>query len=81
MEEMIRESEAKTKWCPFARQSATQATHADGSMHDDGPTVNRWGDIKNQRLSRCIGSTCMAWQSPNNIFGYCGLVTNQEHAR
>ncbi len=81
--------EAKTKWCPFVRQSA-QAAHSNRGNHPNAANVN------------CIGSECMAWlwrdqdtlatavdwvqadptrkleefkaRAPTN--GYCGLAGN-----
>lgn len=49
------EDEAKTKWCPFARQSVTIDNR--GSPLN-GFSANRFNDDK---ASMCIASACMAW--------------------
>lgn len=69
----MNEDEAKTKWCPFARNQ---------------PAINRGGmDFLHDCDPRCIGSECMAWRwnkdnrqevghdeigAPER--GYCGLA-------
>lgn len=68
------ETEAKTKWCPMAR-------------NDDPPGSNRgWHTTSPERpyLPReclCIASACMMWRNPeppesalHSLKGYCGLV-------
>lgn len=71
---MMTEEQAKTKWCPLAR---------DYCFADDSSavTINRWRG-KPGVGSMCIGSECMAWQwapgRPDNATsgeyfnGYCG---------
>ena len=81
---MLTEEQAKTKWCPFARQ----ATGLDGH----GPAFNRsafgW--------EFCVASACMAWRwghfigpdgwtadrkcdsAPDPTHGYCGLAGKVE---
>ena len=78
---MTTEAKAKTKWCPFVRQSA-QAAHSNRGDHPNDGNVN------------CIGSDCMAWRwqwviedqpvplgvnaheidADGNWLGYCGLA-------
>jgi hypothetical protein len=61
------ESEAKTKWCPFVRQSAT---FKDGF----GLSYNR-SAVENAPECRCIGSNCMVWRWSvmRDGHGFCGL--------
>jgi len=79
------EDEAKTKWCPMAREYVINATAADVGQSE---TNMPYGDIT------CIASECMAWQwivtpeeaekrgrvgmtyQPNEktAGGYCGLA-------
>jgi hypothetical protein len=61
------EAEAKKKWCPFARVTC------DG----EGP-YNRDADGGPAHASKCIASSCMAWNrcsdgSKSNS-GYCGFA-------
>lgn len=50
------EAEAKTKWCPFVRMTASQ-----GEWH-----INRDPSLPSAptdtQAYRCIGSACMAWR-------------------
>ena len=73
------EEEAKTKWCPFVRQSA-QAARSNRGDHPNASNVN------------CIGSACMAWRVTDDECmpvkkysvtvsfpaGYCGLAGKPE---
>ena len=64
------ETEAKTKWCPFARSAQWIDT-------DTRVVINREPgvDYRFPMQCRCLGSTCMAWQkmiTPEH--GYCGLA-------
>lgn len=45
------EEEAKTKWCPHARETMD---HGHGA-------ANR--DYSGKPISKCLGSTCMAWRT------------------
>lgn len=80
------EDEAKTKWCPMAKQVAI-----DGDMKVLGSTsFNRTskpdGSIVMPSSCFCIGSACMAWKEikihkyelgevyQTDITGYCGLA-------
>lgn len=69
------EDEAKTKWCPFAREASTPGGWNRG-VFSDGPR------------SKCLGSQCMAWRATDREAvpcqpdgepdfkeaGYCGLA-------
>jgi len=68
------EDEAKTKWCPFIRETE----HPDGVLQTNRSDLSRgsWN---------CIGSACMAWRwkmtwdetgigVEENFHGYCGLA-------
>ncbi len=68
----MKESEAKTKWCPMVRYGA-DAINKD---IEDGPYYHAY---------RCIGSDCMMWRQQRNLEddgtvtllvdeGYCGLT-------
>jgi hypothetical protein len=63
------ESEAKTKWCPFARVGSE--TSGLGAMNRD---VRK--GVMPEAL--CIGSACMAWRltrpSDERYGGGCGLA-------
>lgn len=50
------EAEAKTKWCPFARQMVTIDSPPGNPLQ--GYSANRFDG---NRMSLCIGSGCMAW--------------------
>lgn len=58
------ESEAKTKWCPFARIAHVSGATANSRAHND-PDLSQ----------DCIGSACMAWRwNHERGGGYCGLA-------
>ena len=71
------EDEAKTKWCPFVRQSTTVSA-----------TYNRTDSGGAPKSCLCIAGDCMAWRwladyTPNakgqmrkiqTAYGYCGLA-------
>lgn len=71
----LTEEEARQKWCPFARVSASNfpepGNHA--SNRDAGGSVPSNG-------SNCLASECMAWRikrlvgRDEQVAGYCGLV-------
>jgi hypothetical protein len=67
------EEEAKTKWCPFARELYSR-------MGTFGP-ANRFRH-HNEGYSRCIASQCMAWRwvddEPDIGVGFCGLAGKYE---
>jgi len=60
------EDEAKTKWCPMARNFATDqnGNHGVGNRDADGPMA----------ISNCLASGCMAWRVLGQRTGYCGLA-------
>ncbi len=47
----LTEEEAMGKWCPVVRY-----------QEHNYPSGNRWGDMENQPICRCIASRCMAWR-------------------
>ena len=72
---MLKESEAKLKWCPLARMN-------NGVFGG----FNRWDDKPDHPACMCVASACMAWRSevvslshadrdgehPEIVMGYCG---------
>lgn len=68
------ETEAKTKWCPFARVPQDYNVSY-GETQLMVVAVNRSGE--GLPIGECIGSKCMAWRSDHtegNGHGYCGLA-------
>lgn len=65
---ILKEADALTKWCPFAR-------HYD-VRNGEPVTVNR-RDGKGDIDCRCIASDCMAWQWRDDTLriGQCGLAS------
>jgi hypothetical protein len=63
------EEEAKTKWCPFARNLVT-LDNAEGNPFFVA-SANRFSEVK---MSPCIASSCMAWRSVFGDSGYCGMA-------
>lgn len=64
------EEQAKTKWCPFVRLTASQ-----GEWHTSrDPSLPSAPD--DTQAYRCIASACMAWRSRHPENGYCGLAGN-----
>jgi hypothetical protein len=62
---MLSPSEAKTKWCPFAR------------IQDKQGAYNRLPDGSVPLQGRCFGGNCMAWKSlKNSNIGFCGITDN-----
>ena len=63
---MMTESEAKTKWCPFARMLAhTYAQDGKGRIFEGGYSYNRSPDDDECYIptgAKCIASGCMAWR-------------------
>lgn len=72
---ILRESDAKTKWCPYAMVAEMKR---DGAT---GPSYNRergWKADLIPEFSRCLGRECMMWESISNMNevepkGYCGF--------
>jgi hypothetical protein len=55
------EDEAKTKWCPFARDSNTGGNRIRyGAGSDDAPPPEYGGEAAAE--FPCIASACMAWR-------------------
>lgn len=52
------EDEAKTKWCPFARQMVSLDNTVTGSPNEIA-SANRFHKGK---VTLCLGSGCMAWR-------------------
>lgn len=80
----MKEDEAKTKWCPFARVCVLGPD--DDSMIGFNRIQRNDEDVNEFQTNgpmRCIGSACMAWRwldtpkdEPFTIkpSGYCGLA-------
>jgi len=79
----MKESEAKTKWCPFSRLAAFGASGG-WNRRDDGLIAAG---------NHCIGSACMAWRwdlidtfdgdgsyEPSDTDGSCGLARKESDA-
>ena len=70
----MKESEARTKWCPMARMALVQgmAANRTGQMSQGG---TGYANIYDE--TRCIGSDCMLWQplvgSDDEARGRCSL--------
>jgi len=83
------EDEAKTKWCPFARQMVSIDEEMSGRKSPVAiASANRF-DVN--KMSICLGSGCMAWREThpasdplrhtdgsltyaNSAKGFCGLA-------
>lgn len=69
----MKEQEAKTKWCPFARTALNEWA----SINRAGTVAieaNRGTDVIEE--TRCIASGCMAWRwtDLDSDDGFCGLA-------
>ena len=70
----MKESEAKTKVCPFIRFSilrmdgfASTAINSHGMLIDNISESPKW--------ALCVGSDCMMWQTTSDkSCGWCGLT-------
>lgn len=78
------ESEAKTKWCPFARVMTGDVDSGLTFPPGNRAAVRERGELRvneNPETCRCIASACMAWRrylSPEmHREGYCGLAGSQ----
>ena len=74
------EKEARTKWCPMARQALTYRTDYYGTDHSSSPSGNKFHTGKLPTGSLCIASDCMMWRWERNkdyggYFnkGFCGF--------
>jgi hypothetical protein len=73
---MMAESEAKSKWCPFARVGIGNGS---GSNRGWVPTPEKLKE-EGPDMINCVGSACMAWRLAERMFGevtnngYCGLA-------
>lgn len=63
---LVSETEAREKWCPFARVLKHTGSAA--------AAVNRTN--QENLLGTCLGSQCMAWRFGvlDDVNGYCGLA-------
>lgn len=69
------EEQAKTKWCPFAREITLDADPSPAPLKPDmGPfnIINhQYGpkdsDAEQVYRSKCIGSACMAWREEKSF--------------
>ena len=70
---LVTETEAKGKWCPFVRKRTWRTMgHGFESACAEG-SYNR-GD---QGTLKCIGSECMAWRwAEKALTGFCGIAGN-----
>lgn len=78
------EEEAKTKWCPMARESG-----AESSVFWNKPLawLNRYlgmsEDDARDKAHLCIGSACMAWRwtafSQYSVYPYASRALAEEH--
>lgn len=57
------EEEAKAKWCPFVRFTATPSDDCYPNRNNDTVT----------NPTNCIASVCMAWRWYEKGQGFCGL--------
>ena len=72
---MLTKQEAGKRWCPFARQSAT-----------DTATYNRADNGTGAHSCRCITDSCAVWvwvdllepENPQSRRGRCGMIPTQE---
>lgn len=56
---MYTEEEAKTKWCPFARQLVSIET--DDPLRKGPQFATSANRYQNNDMAACISSACMAW--------------------
>lgn len=70
MKDILTEQEAKTRWCPLAKQGDAFGKES------QWVAINRLSD--GSPLSLCIGSECMAWRKAHSDDangterGFCG---------
>jgi hypothetical protein len=66
----VTESEAKKKWCPFARVFTGTNSYC--------VAANRSLLPRDEGRANCIGSACMAWENTRELNpsagGHCGLA-------
>lgn len=67
------EKEAKSRWCPMAKTSASDEADCPAS-------VNRENDGSITRETRCLTRECMWWRwtRPIEKEGYCGAIPAPE---
>jgi hypothetical protein len=79
---VMREAEARTKWCPMARVSHWNAPSGNRSLK---PGSGFGADeVKEQTVdeaARCVGSACMAWQWHNRVLGHDPEYNGAEAAK
>ena len=74
------EDEAKTKWCPMVRLTATGDPVNGGEWHSNRMPKDDRVNVESTYL--CIGSGCMMWRwtfvdealTDSRTDGYCGLA-------
>ena len=72
---IVSEDEAKTKWCPFARQMVT--IESGGGAITGAVAVGSANRFEGGKGSLCLGSGCMAWRRADALdtkIGYCGFA-------
>ena len=79
---IVKESEARDKWCPFSRVMLVTGT-PNGMVAVSGNRMNAppqdiaaQAEARNPKDARCIGSRCMAWRYADDsvMAGSCGLA-------
>ncbi len=68
------ETEAKQKWCPFAR--IVDYYLGEGN-HSVPVTVNRLPSGIIDASAKCLVSECACWVKDTDYKGHCGLINNK----
>jgi len=73
----MKESEARTKWCPFVRTGLTAGMSVNRHIADaPGATDGVYDE------TRCLASDCACWRAyglRRENGGYCGLAGKEEY--
>jgi hypothetical protein len=74
----VTEDEAKSKWCPMTRVAAGPRGEGwfNHTLHEAGVEAGEDRSTASPKLTRCIGSACMAWRwevSPAAASAYEGI--------